>query len=301
MRPSQQWIAPSSPSATQAAVSLAISSRLICAARGPFAALAQDVRHARHARHLDAALARRLAQVERAVQRLLGAREVRRVVQRDAEPLVEVRGDGRQVVFECQRQCGLDGRKPGFVFAVLGPRHAFEPERAQAQVETIGAVGLLPRDAGQHDRLGVLRRDAALVGHREVLDRSLGRRAVGGERLGRPAAGPERGFAITAQLEHGGEAALRRGSRQPRQRAGELTPRARRLRQLARQLGAAGVALERLQPQRLVLSVGPQVERLAAGGSRVAKGVHRLGLERRRAEAPRARGRCRERRASAPR
>ena len=34
MRPSQQWIAPSSPSATQAAVSLAIRSRLICAARG---------------------------------------------------------------------------------------------------------------------------------------------------------------------------------------------------------------------------------------------------------------------------
>lgn len=32
-RPSQQWIAPSSPSATQVAVSDAISSRHICAAR----------------------------------------------------------------------------------------------------------------------------------------------------------------------------------------------------------------------------------------------------------------------------
>ena len=80
----------------------------------------------------------------------------------------------------------------------------------------------------------------------------------------------------------------------------ELAPRARGLGQLAGQLRAARVALERLAAAVLVAALGPQLERLAAGGGGVAIGVHGLGL-RGRAQQRLARGRAGARAEPVPR
>ncbi len=206
--PSNAWIAPSRPSATNTAVPLAISSRHICGRARPLAALAQDVRHARHARDLGVRVGARGAQLQRGVQRLLGAAVVGRVVERDAEALVELGGDGGEVVLERERQAVAHGLQAGRVLAVLGAGQAFEPEGADAEVEPVCGLRLGLGRPRQLDRLAVARGEPPLVGDREVLDRSFGRAAGRGERVGGRAARGDRRLAVALELVHGREASL---------------------------------------------------------------------------------------------
>ena len=118
-----------------------------------------------------------------------------------------------------------------------------------------------------------------LVGHREQLERGVGGRVVRRELLRGRLAGGERVPALAAQVEHRREPALRHGALDAVADVGELAPRAARLRQIAGQLGAARVALERLQATIFVGAVEPHVQRQPPRLGPVAEGVDRLGLD----------------------
>ncbi len=251
----------------------------------PVAALAQDVGQARDARDLHPAVAGRLAEIERGVERLLGAAKVGGVVERDAQALVEVGGDRREIVLERDREGRAHDLDARLVLAVLRRREPLEPERAQLQVQAPRAVGVLARSDGELDRLAVQRRRPPLVGHRETLDRRVGWGPLGGVRLRRRGARRKRAVAVAAQLEDRRQPPPRVRRLDAAEHGGQLAPRPRRLGELPRELGAARVAGQRLGAQRLVLALGPEVERLAAGGGGVADGEHRLGLGRRAQEA----------------
>ena len=70
----------------------------------PLAALAQHVDDAGHAGNLGARLVDGAAELQGGVERPLGAAVVGRVVEHDAQPLVQLGRDGRQVVLEGERE-----------------------------------------------------------------------------------------------------------------------------------------------------------------------------------------------------
>ena len=125
----------------------------------------------------------------------------------------------------------------------------------------------------------MLGRGPQLVGHGEHLERGVGVGPVGGEVLRGHLARGERGTALTAQVEHRRELALRHRALDALADVGELAPRAPGLGKLACQLGAARVALERLQAPVLVGPVGPRVQRQPRGLGPIAEGVDGLGLD----------------------
>ena len=86
----------------------AIISRHMRVAPRPLAALAQHVGHARHAGADRVRVRARPAQRQRGVERLLGAAQVGRLVQRHAEALVELGGDRGEVVLEREREAVAD-------------------------------------------------------------------------------------------------------------------------------------------------------------------------------------------------
>jgi hypothetical protein len=63
------------------------------------------------------------------------------------------------------------------VVVQLGARHALDAERADAQVDAAGAIGVALGRLRELDRLAVAGGEAALVGDRDPLDRGLGRAA----------------------------------------------------------------------------------------------------------------------------
>ena len=121
----------------------------------PLPALAQHIDHAGHAGDLGARLIRGAAELEGAVERLLGAAVVGRVVEHDAQSLVELGRDRREVVLEGEREAGAHGLQSLLVLAPLGLRHSLEPERASPQVEPLRPLGVLHGRLRQLDRLAV--------------------------------------------------------------------------------------------------------------------------------------------------
>ena len=112
----------------------------------------------------------------------------------------------------------------------------------------------------------------------EPLRRRLARQLVGRERLGGDAAGGERAVAVALQLVDRGHPALGVGQRAPGAggAAGgdDVALGARGLRQVAGQLGAAGVLLERGHALGDLLALRPDLERLAPEPGGIAVGVH---------------------------
>ena len=261
--------------------------------------------HVTHA-DLHARVRAGAAELQRRVERLLGAAVVGRVVERDAEALVELGGDRGEVVLERQREAAAHRLQPALVVAVLGARHALEPDaRGSAGRARPARLGLRARArrassiaspwrAASRRWLAIASCSTAASAGRPC--RGVGRRRRAGARANAASRSP-------LQLEHRRELPLRPRQRELVARGGaqraELAPRARRLGQLAGQPRAARVALERLAAALLVAALGPQLERLAVrrGGVAVARGRPRT--PRRRAAAPRAPARPRARRASA--
>ena len=129
----------------------------------------------------DAAVRAGAAELQRRVERLLGAAVVGRLVERHAEALVELGRDRGQVVLERQREAAAHRLEPALVVAVLG---ASPCPRARRR-GSAGRCGRRPRPARARPRASSIaspcrRGEAALVGHRQLLDRGLGRAAVGG-------------------------------------------------------------------------------------------------------------------------
>ena len=138
------------------------------------------------------------------------ARKVGRVVQRHAEPLVEVGGDGRQVVLERDGQRRADRLQARLVLAVLGARHALQAERAQAQVDA-ARRGRPPRAARAASTIASpwrasMRRWLAIA--RCSTAASAASRSPRSASAARPRAS-KAPLAIAAQLVHRREAALR--------------------------------------------------------------------------------------------
>jgi hypothetical protein len=211
----------------------------------PLAALAQDVDEAGDAGDFGAGVAVGAAEVEGGVERLLGAAVVGAVVEDEAEPLVELGGDGGEVVLERQRQAGLDRGEPGLELAALRLRHSLQPEQAGAQVGPLGRRRFLDREVRQLDRLRVAGAAAMVVSHRQALQRRLLGLAGRGKGVGREAAGGEGAVALAAQLVGAGKAPLR--LRVTRLVAAsiafgsQLPPGFRRVGEIAGELGAAPV------------------------------------------------------------
>jgi hypothetical protein len=245
----------------------------------PLAALAQHEREAAHAGAERRGVRVGATQLQRGVERLLGGRVVGRLVERHAEPLVELGGDGRQVVLEREREAVAHDRQARRVVAVLGARHPLDAHRPQAQVQPLGALGVGGGRARQLDRLTVAAGEPALVGDRDPLDRGVGGAAGRGERgRGGEARGGRRAL-VAAQLLHGGEPPLRVRDLLVGAGGGDqLAPGARGLGELARELAGRGVALERGGAPGVVVAGRPAVERQAAGLGGVAVGVDGLRL-----------------------
>ena len=124
--------------------------------------------------------------------------------------------------------------------------------------------------------------EAVLVGERDPLHRGLGVAAARGEGAGRVVPRGGGGVGVAAQLVDGGERAQRVGEPGVGGPGGDdLAQGARGLGQLAGELAAARVALERLRAPGGIVVVRPQLERLAERGRGVAVGVHRLRVGRR--------------------
>ena len=138
------------------------------------------------------------------------------------------------------------------------------------------------RCLGELDRLAVLGAVAPEVRHREPFGRGIGERAIGRERPHGRLACRERGLTLAVQLVDGAEPALGLGEVQALTlRAAdpcELAPGLDGLGEVARQLRAAGVALEQVDPRIGILAAGPGLERRAAGGGGIAVRVNGLGL-----------------------
>ena len=109
----------------------------------PVAELAQDVGDARQADVLERVGAARAAQAERGGERLVRAAVVARGLQGRAEALVELGGLRRELVGEREREPGADRLDAGGELAALGRRHALQSQGAGAQVDALGALGLL--------------------------------------------------------------------------------------------------------------------------------------------------------------
>ena len=248
----------------------------------PVAAVAQHVDHARHARELRAGVAAGTAEVECGGERILRAPVVGRVVEHDAEPLVELCRDRREVVLEREREPAAHDLQSLAVLAVLRGGEPLDPERADAQVEPPRGIRLLARRARELDRVAVPGGQAQVVGHRKLLHRRLGRPAVRRVGLGCDAPRSERRLPFAAQLVDRREAALRVRHRDLLAGGppdlGDLPPGARGLGEVAGEVAAAPVAREHLEAPALLLVLGPQVEHLTVRRRRVAVGVHGLGF-----------------------
>ena len=247
----------------------------------PLAALAEDVDEAGDAGDLGPGVSVGAAEVERGVERFLGLAVVGAVVEDEAEPLVELCCDRGEVVLERQGETGADRLQALVEVAALGLDDALQAEDAGVEVDALGGARVGGGEPGQLDRLRVAGAAAMVVGHREPFEGGLGRPLGLGESLGCETAGGEGLFPFAAELVDRRQATLRLGVSQPVAVAlavgGELAPGFRRFAELADQLGAAAVALQRLGPQFLTLVPGPELERLARRPHRVAVGVDRLG------------------------
>ncbi|HEX6389006.1 MAG TPA: hypothetical protein VFZ89_06160, partial [Solirubrobacteraceae bacterium] len=88
-------------------------------------------------------------------------------------------------MIERDRQRVAYGLHSSGVVAVLGPGHALEAKRSEAQIEALGTVGLLHRVLRELDRVAMLGGHSALVGHHEQFHGGGARIAVGRECLRR--------------------------------------------------------------------------------------------------------------------
>ena len=118
------------------------------------------------------------------------------------------------------------------------------------------------------------------AGHDQALGRGLARKAVGRVGLRCDAAGRERTLAVPLQRVDGGHPPLGVGERAPRPFLrppcrDDLTLGARRLGEVARQLGAARMLLQDGDAPWAALALGPEIERPAPEVGRVAVGVDR--------------------------
>ena len=156
-----------------------------------------------------------------------------------------------------------------------------EPDRAQAQVEPARPLGVGRGGGGQVDARRVVRAGAQVVGQRQPFDRRLGEAVLRREGLGGRVARGEGSVTVGPELVHRGQAALSLRARHAVAVLGpdraDLAPRPRRLGQLARQLGALGVGLERLDAEIRRFGLGPQLERLTKRAGHVAVRVHAPG------------------------
>ena len=138
---------------------------------------------------------------------------------------------------------------PGVEVAALGRGHALEAHGPRAQVRALGAHRLLARQAGDLGRLGVPAGGLQVPRADEPLRRGLARQAVGRVRLGGDAPRGQRALPVALQGVDAGDPPLGVGQRAPRPggqaRGDHLALRARRLAELARELGVGGVALDR--------------------------------------------------------
>ena len=145
----------------------------------PVAELAQDVGDARQADVLERVGAAGAAQAERGGERLVRAAVVARRLERRAEALVELGGLRRELMGQREREPGADRLDAGGELAALGRRHALQTQGASAQVDALGALGLLPRHAREGHRLAVLARALQVPGDHQPLGGRLPRQAVG--------------------------------------------------------------------------------------------------------------------------
>ena len=240
----------------------------------PITELAQDVGHAGDAALLRTGVVQGAAEAERAVERLTRTRVVGRRLQHGAEPLVEVGSFRGQVVLERDRESGADCRHPRVEVAALRPGRALEAECACPQVGAPGTLGFARRLRGELDRLAVAAGALQVDGGGDPVDRGLRRHTRALEPIGRAAAGDERAAAIAEQSVDVAEPLLDLGAGLPGPLAApdrrHLSPGARGLVQLARELRALAVCLDRVAPARRVLVLGPELERLPARGGGVA-------------------------------
>ena len=281
----------------------AIISRHIRVRARPVAALAQHVGHARHAGADRVRVRARLAQLQRGVERLLGAAEVGRLVERHAEALVELGGDRGEVVLEREREAVADDLQPGARgrrawrapcprprargcagrCARRGRRRAWRPARARSPRAW--------RAASRRWLATAIRSTAASAGWPVASNASAA--AI---------ARPQRHVAVALELQHRGAPALGGGDHAAVGRGGgELAPGLRGVGSARRRAGStrrSPAARRRGAPRRR-----PPATARAPGGRRRRRrnGRARRGSRRPRAGAPRGPARRRARRASAGR
>ena len=247
----------------------------------PLAALAQDVDEAGDAGNLGAGVAVGAAEVEGGVERLLGLAVVGAVVEDEAEALVELGGDGVRSCSSARASPARTDSRPCSKSPPLASTTPCRPRTRASRSTRSAARASAAASLASSIASRVAGAAAMVVGHRQPLQGGVGGAFGGDEGLGSEAAGGEGLLAFAAEVVDRSQAPLCLGVLEPVAATvgagGELAPGFRRFAELADQLSAAAVALQRLRPQILGLVFGPELQRLARSPHRVAVGMDRLG------------------------
>ena len=247
----------------------------------PVAVLAQDDGEAGQAQLGGRLEPARRAERERVVVGRPRGGVVAGVLERVGEALVDLGRRCGEVAVERHRERRADQLEPLPALAHARPHVALEAHDPGLEVGTARGAGVGARELEQLERGAEAGGRAEMGGGGEPLGRRLAGRARGSERGGRLLARRQRLLPAALDLERAGEPARRLADAQ---RVGlaatavdDVTPLPHRLPRLARELGAARQALERIEAARIVLPVRPQLERPSRRPRAVDVRVHRVG------------------------